>query len=93
MRDFETKVGKELSEKAEELLDLYNAGRIVVLPCIPGSTIYKLIEQPEGGYHIEPCCMGLSQIVDNMPLFGELYFAEFDEAKELIAAKGAKEEV
>lgn len=91
MRDFEEHLSKELSEKAEELLDLYNAGRIVVLPCIPGSTIYKVKEQSNGKRIIEPYCMGLSQIVDNLSLFGELYFTDLEDAKKFTSTGQNKE--
>lgn len=74
----------------EELAELYEKGRIVILPCAPGSTIYRLKENPNGENRLEPCCMGVSQIIENISLFGKTYFTDFASARSVM--DGTKEE-
>lgn len=69
----------------DELYSFYTAGMVIVLPCLPKTTIYKLAEAEDGGYEIITCCLDKTEIVENLELFGEVYFTEKEEAEKALA--------
>lgn len=69
----------------DELYSFYTAGMVIVLPCLPKTTIYKLTEAEDGGYEIITCCLDKAEIVENLELFGEVYFTEKEEAEKALA--------
>ena len=80
MKSFEKTFSEEYYKKAERLMDLEASGKLIELPCAPGSTIY-VVKDNNGNTAIEPYVMGLSQIIEHMDDFGYTYFEDFEDAK------------
>lgn len=65
----------------DELYDYYTAGRVVVLPAVPDTTVYRIVETDNGEYQIETYRFSKVEMVENLELFGEIYFSEYEEAE------------
>lgn len=79
MSNFENLYDEEYNKEAMRLMNLKSAGRILELPCEPGSEVYELTED-NGNIEIIERTMGLLNIVENLPNFGDTMFTNYDDA-------------
>lgn len=86
MNDFDI-FNEECMKEAKRLMHLKAAGRLLELPCEPGSAVYTLTED-NGCVDVVECTMGLLNIVENLPNFGDTIFTNYDDA---VKAKNALE--
>ena len=77
----------DIFNEDKRLMNLKAAGRLLELPCEPGSAVYTLTED-NGDIDVVECTMGLLNIVENLPNFGDTIFTNYDDA---VKAKNALE--
>lgn len=67
----------------DEVYAYYTSGMAIILPCIPGSQVYVVVETKDG-YGIETRTFTRDEIVSNLEMFGEMYFTELGDAERAV---------